>query len=166
MTSPLAGNTSDTARLILGAPSFGVGWQQPVYLPAPPAGQGWKRKVDGRYYERVLAISFNYVADAVVANRFLQAFVEDNNGAVITSVPCGGTVVASTSLNVNLALHGPSYANSPSGGSFGYMPDLLLPPDWSWSVQVFGADAADQISNIVMLIQQFPSDAAAISALG
>lgn len=166
MTTNPTGNTSDTARLLLGAPSFGVGWQQPVYIPQPPAGQGWKRKVDGRYYERVLAITFNFTADAVVANRFLQAFVEDNNGTVITSVPCGGTVVASTALNVNLALRSPSYANSPSGGSFGWIPDLLLPPDWSWSVTVFGADAADQISNIVMLVQQYPSDAAAVSALG
>lgn len=166
MNSPLPGNTSGTARLLLGAPSYAVGWQEPVYLGNPPAGQGWTYTVGGRYYERVLSVSFTLATSAAVANRFGQLFLEDTNGTVITSVPMAGTIVASSNVNVNLQLRAPQYSNASSGGTFGFIPDLLIPPGWKWVLTVFGQDVADQVSGIVLLVQRYPNDTAAISAVG
>jgi hypothetical protein len=160
MGSQVARTSSDTARLLLGAPLYAVGWQEPVYVPTPAAGGGFTYTVDGRYFERVLAVSFQLVTDAVVANRFGQVFIQDSNGKAITSVPVGGTVVASTTLSVWLALNSPTLANSVSGGSFGYLPDLLLPPGWKVVLSVFGADPGDQVSNVVVLVQRYPNDTA------
>ena len=166
MTTPNPVNTSGTARLTLGALGYQVGWQERLVLPNPPAGQGFTYTVDGRYYERILAVSFNLVTSAVVANRFVEAFLEDTNGTIITSVPCGGTVVASTTLNVYLTYDGPSYSGGNSGGTFGKITDMLLPPGWKWVFVVFSEDAADQVNSIVVTVQRFPNDAAQISAAG
>lgn len=164
MTTPLPRTTSDTARLMVDAPGFAVGWQQPLYLPNPAAGAGWTHKVDGRYYERVLAVTFTLVTSVVVANRFPAVTLTDNLGRTITSVPAGNSVPASTTLNVFLARNAPAYDFGTGGGSFGFMPDLMVPPDWSWSCNVAGIDVADQLSGIVLLVQQYPNDAAAITA--
>jgi hypothetical protein len=164
MTTPLPGNTSGTARLIAGAPSYAVGWQEPVYVKNPPAGQAFTYTADGRYYERVIAVTFNLVTSAVVADRFGELFLEDTNGTIITAVPIGGNVVASSTLNVFLTADAPSYSGGGSGGTFGKLPDVLIPPGWQWVLDVFSMDAADVVNDIVVLVQRFPSDTAAISA--
>ena len=164
MTTPPTGNTSSTARLMIDAPGFAVGWQTQVLIKAPAAGANWSYKVDGRYFERVLAVTFVLNTSAVVANRFPAVNVADNNGAIITSVPAGGTVVASTSLSVFLQLHAPAYAFGSSGGTFGFFPDLLLPPDWTISSLISGMDVGDTLTGIVLLVQRFPNDATSISA--
>jgi len=147
-----------------GAPGFAVGWQEPVTVVTPAAGAQWSHKVDGRYFTRVLAVTFTLVTSAVVANRFPAVNLTDNNGRLITSVPAGGTVVASSTLNVFLAAGAPAYAFGASGGTFGFLPDLLVPPDYSWSSVVAGIDVGDQLSGITLLLQRFPNDAATISA--
>src|SRR5882762_6611884 len=142
MTTPLAHSSSSSARLMVNAPGFAVGWQEPVAVVAPGAGAQWAHKVDGRYFTRLLAITFT----------------------LVTSVPAGGTVVASSTLNVFLATGAPAYAFGASGGTFGFMPDILVPPDWTWSSAVSGLDAGDVLSGIVLLLQRFPNDAAMIPA--
>ncbi|SRR6266852_3497065 len=164
MTSPVAHSSSSTARLMAGALGYQVGWQEPVYLPNPAAGAVWSYKVDGRYFERVLTITFTLVTSAVVANRFPQVQLADANGTVITAVPAGGTVVAGNNLNVTLTLEAPGYSGGASGGTFGFMPDLLIPPGWSWRAAVFGIDPGDQILGVILLVQRFPNDAASIPA--
>ena len=160
MTTPLAHSSSSTTRLMTGALSHQVGWQEPVYLPQPPAGQNWKFKVDGRYFTRVLSVTFVLQTSAVVANRFPQLQLLDQNGVLVTAIGAGGTVVASSNLQNYLTVGNPFISAGASGGSFGYMPDFLIPPDWSWQSQVFGIDPGDQLSGIVLLVQRFPNDAA------
>ncbi len=164
MGSQIPANTSGTARLIAGAPGYAVGWQKPVNVAKPAAGAGWSYKIDGRYVERVIAISFVLNTSAVVANRFPAVNVLDNYGNIVSSVPAGGTVVASSSLSTYLALHGPAYAFGNSGGNFGFMPEFLLPGAWSWAAAVAGMDPGDQISNIFLITQQFPNDSASYPA--
>lgn len=166
MPVPGQSNVSQMARLLLGAPSFAVGWQEPIYIPNPAAGNAFTYTVDGRYYERVLAVAFNLVTSAVVADRFAELFLMDNNGKNITAVPCGGTVAASTTLNVFLTADAPSYSGGNSGGTFGKLPDLLIPPGWKWQLDVFSMDAGDAINDVVLLVQRFPSDTIAVSAIG
>lgn len=164
MTTPGPGNTSDTARLLVDPPGFAVGWYERLLVPAPAAGQGLTYVVDGRFFERMLTLTFTLSTSAVVANRFAQLFLEDNNGLIVSSVPCSGTVVASQVLNVFLAWDGVAYSFGSSGGTYGKLPDLIVPPGWKWVVSVFGADAADQLSAVVASVQRFPNDSVAISA--
>lgn len=160
------GNTSGTARLLLGAPSYEVGWQEAVYIPNPAPGAAFTYTVPGRYYERLLAASFGLTTSIAVANRFAQFYLKDINGNVITSVPCGGVVAASTTLGVNLFAGAPAFASGTSGGSWGAIPDLLVPPGWQWSLTVFAEDVADQVTGIILLVQRFPNDTIAIPANG
>jgi hypothetical protein len=166
MTSPLAHSTSDSARLMVAAPGFAVGWTLPVYLPAPAPGAPWSRKVDGRYFERLLAVTFNLVTSVVVANRVTTVQLLDGNGLVVTEVPAGGAQVASTTLAVRLVTGAPAYASAVAGGSYGFLPDLLVPPDWTWRAVTAGLDAGDQFSAPLLLMQQFPNDAAMVTAGG
>lgn len=166
MPVPGQSNVSQMARLLLGAPSFAVGWQEPIYIPDPAAGTAFSHTVDGRYYERLLAVTFNLVTSAAVANRFAELFLMDNDGRNITAVPCSGTVVAGTTLNVFLTADAPSYSGGNSGGTFGKVPDLLIPPGWKWELDVFAMDVADTINSAVLLVQRFPSDTIAVPAIG
>jgi hypothetical protein len=166
MTTPGLPNTSSTARLMIGAPSFAVGWQERVLIPPPPAGQAFTYTGDGRYFERIIAVTFTLVTSVVVANRLAQMVLQNTDGVVITAAPGGGAVVASSTLNVFLTNDAPAYSGGISGATFGKIPDILIPPGWKWVCQVSGIDVADQLSNIVVLVQRFPNDAASISAVG
>jgi hypothetical protein len=160
------GNTSDTARLMVDAPGFAVGWQQPLYLPNPAAGAQWSRATDGRYFERLLSVRFVFTASAVVATRFIELQLRDSNGAVVAEVPAGNGIVAGTAVQATLMARAPAFA---AGSQFqvpGFLPDLMTPPGWTWGTSTTAMDAGDQFSSVVMLLQQFPNDAAEISATG
>lgn len=159
-------NTSETARLMIDAPEFAIGWQQTVVVPKPAAGAAWARKTPGTYLERLVSVSFTLTASAAVANRVTALQLADNNGQVLLSVPCGGAQVASTSLAVCLVQKAPAYAAAVAGASVGWLPDVLVPPDYTWQAVTSGIDVADQFSAVVMLMQQYPNDAAMISAIG
>lgn len=143
---------------------FQVGWQQPVYLQSPAAGQFWSRKVDGRYSERLLLATFTLVTSAVVANRFIALQLLDQNNVLITSVPVAGAVVASTVVTPCLQVGGPAYGSGGSGPVNGFLPDLITPGDWTWKTSGFNLDAGDQFSGIVLVVQQFPNDSTYIPA--
>lgn len=163
MNGPRAHSSSGTARLMAGALGYQVGWQQPVYVPNPAAGAQWSFTVDGRYYTRVLAVRFTFTTDAVVGNRSPQLVLTDTNGFVITKVPAGSGIAASSSVSANLSLIAPQPALGGGGDLFGYLPDLLLPPGWTWGTSVGTIDPGDQFSGIVLLVQQFPNDAASFT---
>lgn len=164
MTTPGPGNTSQTARLMVNPPGFAVGWQEPVYLPNPPAGQNWSYTVDGRYYERVVAVQYVFTASAAAGNRFPSVALADANGTQVTIVPGGQNVAPSTAVDANLTVGAPGFAQGTVGNTVGYIPDLLIPPGWRWRSVTGGIDVADQFSGIVLLVQRFPNDAAAITA--
>lgn len=166
MTNQPGGNTSDTARLMNQAPGFAVGWQDRVVVPAPAAGANWKYTVDGRYYERVLAVHFTFNTSAVVANRFPVVALTDNNGFIVTSVPGGSGIAASNGVITDLVVGGPAYNLGNTGNAFGFLPDLLVPPGWIWQSQTFGIDVGDAYTGISLLVQRFPNDAAVVSAIG
>lgn len=164
MTTPVARTTSDTARLLLRAPGYAVGQQEAVYPSNPAAGQGLTYTADGRYFERLLTLTVTLTTSAVVANRFIQLFLRDINGNSIISVPAAGVIPASSTVTPNLMTDATSFSNGTSGSTFGHLPDVLIPPGWSWMVKVFSMDVADQLSGAVLLVHRFPNDAASITA--
>lgn len=164
MTTPGPNNTSQTARLLLGAPSYAVGWQDVVYLPAPAVGAEWAYTADGRYYERVTAVRFAFTASAVVATRGLQLRLTDANGTIIQTVPLAGGVAAGANIMVNASVGAPVVATAGAGDVATYLPDVLIPPGWSWVSHVVAADPGDVRTGIVLVVQRYPNDAASISA--
>ena len=164
MTTPLPGNTSQTARLMIRAPGFAVGWQERITLPAPAAGQQWSYKVYGRYVERLVAVTFALTTSAVVVNRFPVVVLRDNNGTVITEVPAGNAVAATSTLTAYLVNGSPGSAQGAVGNTYGFLPELLVPGDWSWGSGVGAMDPGDQLSGVTLLVHRFPNDAAVITA--
>lgn len=164
MTSPLPANTSGTARLMMDAPGFAVGWQEPIYVPQPAAGAAWSHTVDGRYWQRFVAVTFTFTASAVVANRLITLQLVDTNGVVIIEAECGGLVAAGSFLTVSLTSDGPAFDVGAAGHSFGYVPGFLVPPGWKWQAVVAGEDVGDQFTGIVLLVQRFPNDAVSLEA--
>jgi hypothetical protein len=166
MPGPGPADLLGTAHLLLGAPSYGVGWQDVVYLPNPPAGQVWSYTVDGRYYERLLLVRQRFTASAVAANRFPAVDLFGVDGAVVTEVPAGNNVVANGVVTANLAVGGSGYALGSTGGTFGFLPDVLVPPGWGWRASVSGMDAGDQLAGIVLVVQRYPTAPADLIAAG
>ena len=164
MTTPGPGNTSQTARLMVSPPGYAVGWQEPVYMPAPAAGQNWLHPVDGRYYERLVSARFTLTTSAVVATRACQVRLMDGNGNIVLTIPVSGGVTAGGSVSVNAVAGAPAVTTGTQGDIATFIPDLLIPPDWSWGSHVVAMDAGDQVSGIVLLVQRFPNDTAAVTA--
>ena len=166
MTTPVPGNTSQTARLMIRAPGFAVGWQERIVLPAPAAGQQWSYKIDGRYTERLVAVTFGLTTSAVVANRSPVVLLRDNTGTVITQVPAGNAVAAASTLTAYLVNGSPNTAQGAAGNTYGFLPEILVPGDWSWGSGVGGMDPGDQLSAVTLLVHRFPNDAAVVTAAG
>ena len=166
MPSPVPGNTSQTARLMIRAPGFAVGWQERIILPAPAAGQQWSYKVDGRYVERLVAVNFALTTSAVVANRFPVVLLRDNNGVVIAEVPAGNAVAAASTVAAYLVNGSPNTAQGAAGNTYGFLPEILIPGDWTWGSGVGAMDPGDQLSAVTLLVHRFPNDAAVVTAAG
>lgn len=166
MTSPLPGNTSGTARLMVDAPSFAIGWQERIVKPNPAPGSVWAHKADGRFNERVLSITYTFTTSAVVANRSIVVNLIDNNGVVIAQVP-GSFGLAAGSVTTDFFMRGaPAFHYSQVVNTYQFLPDFMMPPDWSWQPAVVGLDAGDAFTGIAVMVQRFPNDAASISAIG
>lgn len=164
MTGGQPANTSGTARLINDAPSYAVGWQEPIYIPNPAPGQSWSYKVDGRWYERLISVRWSFSASAVVANRYPLITVRDHNGVIVLRSPAMQVIVAGNNVAMNSRFNGYADFGQNQGEQFSGLPDLMLPPGWSWSGDVIGMDAGDVVSGVVLIMQQYPNDTASIPA--
>lgn len=162
MSSPLPGNVSQTARLMLGAPGYAVGWQEPVYLPAPAAGDEWVSGGRGGFLTRFIAATFTLTTSVVVGDRYPVIELADTNGRSIVACAAGATIPASTVTVLHLVIGVPVVASGSGGDQFGYLPDILIPAGWSWQTMTGGIDVADQYSDIRLLVQRFPDDTASV----
>jgi hypothetical protein len=160
MSTPLAHSSSSTARLMTGALDFQVGWQERVIIPNPVAGADWTYKVDGRYYERLLAARWAFQASAVVGNRVLRLRLLDHVGNTVITVPASANIAAGTSIAINLMAGFPVLSSNAALETWGGIPDLLIPPDWTWQAATSFIDVGDVETSIILLVQRFPNDTA------
>lgn len=163
---PLPNNTSQTARLLVDPPGYAVGWQERLILPDPAVGAQWLHTVDGRYYERLVTCRYAFATSAVVANRFPSVQLKDTDGKVVTVVPGGQNVAASATANAYLTVGAPAYAQGTSGNVIGFIPDLLVPPGWSWGSVTGNMDAGDAFTGVLLVVQRFPNDTQSIPVAG
>lgn len=151
---------------MLGGPNYVVGWQEPIYVPAPAAGDEWVHEVDGRYYERLLTARFFLNTSSAAPGRYPYLTLNDANGNEVITVSAGAAVAASSILQVYLTTHGPAYAAGSEGNTFGFLPDLIVPPGWTWGVRTDNIDVADQYDDIVLVVQRYPTDTAEVLVTG
>lgn len=164
MTSPVPSNTSRSARLIVDAPGYVIGWQETVIVPSPVAGAVWSYKTDGRYWERLVSVRHTLTTSAVVANRFPTLQLKDVNGRVILSIWAGGTVTAGKTLGLNLQRENALQGDYGGVETYGPLPDLLVEGGWTWTPLVTNMDVGDTLTGITLIVQRFPNDITRIDA--
>lgn len=147
-----------------GAPAYAVGWQTPVYVPDPAAGSSWSYRVDGRYVERLVAATCTLTTDAVAGGRYPKLVLSDNEGRPLVVSPVYNGMGVSSQVVVSAWVGAGALAQITANGAFTALPDVLVPGDWTWALQVDGLDAGDTVTGVTLLVQRFPNDAAVISA--
>jgi len=116
--------------------------------------------VPGDVWWQIISTHVKLLTSAVVANRFLDWRVIDPDGNALLVVPASAGIPAATTFRMSLAQGVPTLALNPSGTNAGGLYNLLIPSGWSVSWNLVAADAADQLSELWMIVQKFPSDSA------
>lgn len=141
--------------------SFGYGRasQVPVVGVKPAAGANYSYAIDGRWTQRVLAMRAHFVAGSNAANRALTVQYLDGDGNIFDENGAGVFVVASTTVDVQWQIDRGEGEWSSSGSDFttiwAPLSDVFLRPGWSIKLVVKNVDAADQLSAITLLVEQF-----------
>jgi len=150
--------TSEHMSVMANPPGWARGWQEHILIPNPAAGAVWSHTVDGRWSERLVSARWVLTTSAVAGDRFPVLYLADTNGTKVLCVWAGGTITASEAIGVNLA--GDATIQSNYGGieTFGPMPNLIVPPGYTWTATCQGIDVADQQSGIVLVVDRFPND--------
>ena len=92
-------DTLSSLRQLLSSPPLQRrGVQQAFKVPAVTAGQPFTHTVDGGYWERLIAVTFNFAASATVANRGLQWQQLDGDGSIFNYVQVVPVVTANQSV--------------------------------------------------------------------
>jgi len=95
------GDTLKSLLQVLTAPiSGGKGIYELLPYPNPAAGSGLSRTIPGDYWERMIAVSFNFVASATSARRSLAFQFQNGDGVPFLSVPIIAEVNTSQSISV------------------------------------------------------------------
>jgi hypothetical protein len=126
-----------------------------VALPPPPAGAGFTRQVSGADTWRVLAVTFQLVTSAGVANRVPRVEYVDGSGVVfaVAGAPFiqAGALTTLYSFSVGAQQFGAAGAAAVGGP----LPDLELDVSMAIRVAVAAVQAADQISRVRLYVEQY-----------
>lgn len=151
---------SDVWRLLGDPPQLRRGFRETIAIPDPAAGQGWSRQCPSDCWERVVAFQFKLATSAAVANRY--AVLQWQNGDKLAyaqaqmspSTPAGVTTVISAWRYAYAAWPaGPQPLGAP-------IPDLIIRSGEYLALSVLSMDVADQVSQILLTVERYPSDAA------
>ena len=148
---------TSTRSLLLDPPGLAPGWQEAIPVPAPPAGAGWSRAVPGPYSERLVAVTWTLTASPAVASRIQKLRLTDAQGRAVITVP--GIILATAGQVITAQLApGMTTVTAAVNGDFpGSLPDLLVPPGFTWQTISTALDAADQVSAIMLTVHRFPA---------
>lgn len=151
---------SDIVQLGAGSTRLMHGWQEPIYIDNPGAGQVFSRTVPGETWERLISVYFLLTTSATVANRYPYLHIKDGDGNIMAGNGGSNAVIASTIINVFFQSDMGSSASEWDGSRTIGTPNLILPSGWTYSFDVANLDAADTLTNIRMIVERYPSDIA------
>jgi len=137
--------------------AYGRGFLDVLYPSNPAAGSGFALTEDGRYLTRPVAIVFTLATSAAVANRFVTYDIVDGNGKVILSRGPAVAVLAGSTQKF-AADYDRSGSEWTTGSTvFFGLPHLFLEPGRVLQVNVANIDGGDQISNVILTVERFPT---------
>lgn len=154
----MANSKSGLVSMLIGPISQVPGWQEPVYLADAAAGTATvTHTIDGPEWERLVTLAVKLSTSAAGSSRYLACQIKDVNGNTFVDFDLSTAVSVSSNVHAYAA---PGMADhlEGSGISSAPMPDLLLPPGWSWNIEVVGVDAADLLTDMCAIVHKFTSD--------
>jgi hypothetical protein len=147
------------ARPIDEAAAVARGWYDTVTPDNPAAGAEATYTVDARFFERIVAVTFRFVASAAVANRMPRVRYEAPDGRLLGAGTAGGNHTAGLTVDYALAPAMLAAGAIANGLLTGPLPDLELVPGSVVRITANNLDAADQISAVVIAVQRFSTEA-------
>lgn len=129
-----------------------LAWTEIVRPGQPSAGAAFTRRVDGRAYEQVVSVRATVTTSAVVANRVPTVEFADGDGTVFASFRSATVIAAGTTDTVQWAYTGDHEATGDNAAGFDPLPGILLPSGYRINVTLSNLDAADQISDLALMI--------------
>lgn len=137
--------------------AYGRGFLDVQYPANPAAGAGFSLVMDGRYISRLIAATFTLTTSAVVASRFVTVDYDDGNGKILVSrgAAVGVTAGSTQKFAADMARSGSEW-NTGSTVFFGLY-DFMLEPGRKLLINVANIDAGDQLSNLVLSFERFPT---------
>lgn len=141
-----------------GADSEGA-YQESVHVASPPPGTQLVRTTPGETYEQVLSGRFVLATSAAAGSREALIIVEDPNGVTVSQVSAPAAQGPGITLSYTIDGTGRLQYAFPNGGAVIGLPPLLLLPGYQIFVVIGAMDAADQISNVGLLLLRVPTGA-------
>lgn len=127
----------------------------PVFPPQPAAGADFTFNVTGGNMWELLSFRATLVTSAAVANRVPSLNFSDADGKLLATFGTGTNVVASTTSQYTWAI-GVGYTVLTSPFLLGLpSPAIPLPNGYRISLGTVALDAADQWSNIRMVVREW-----------
>ena len=126
---------------------------QSVVAPAP--GADWSVTVGADFRWHVLAVSAQLATSAAAANRDPSIVFKDPSGNVYVRLPVYAVQTASQTLQYTWARNGPTIQSQSGFAQAVAMTSVPLLGGWSISTVTTNIAAADQWSNIFMVIEQY-----------
>jgi len=136
----------------------GLAWTEVVLGTSPAAGANFTVANDSRFASRLLTITFRLVTSAVVANRSVTVNTDDSGGNVVTRSGSGAVVLASTTAFFSFDVHKGGADWDANNFLFIPLADRWLHSGEAWTIAVTNIDVADQLSQIVLLVERLQSD--------
>ena len=133
----------------------GHAFTQRLAVPSPAAGAGFTIPADSRYWRIFDLIAFQRVTGSNAANRPVTRKYLDGDGVAIATLPSASVQTASLTWQYTWSTEFSNFNTVVGLAVTSPLPYTLLPPGFSASVTVGAVDAADAITNIRVMSEQF-----------
>lgn len=137
--------------------AYGRGWSEIVYGDQPAAGASFALQIQGAADTRLVSATYRLVTSAAVASREVVVGLDDGNGKLYARE--GASVLQTASTTQDYA--GGSWRGIAEWNTgtlvFHPLPNLFMEGGHVLRLTVLNIDAADQLSNIVLYLERFPS---------
>lgn len=136
----------------------GRGYQEAVFPKQPAAGANYSKKVDGKWWTRLLTCTFTLTTSATVADRLVTIDYTDPTGALYLS---DGAPVAlpASQTGVYFGSRGRTVSEWNTGTPTWFpLTAQFIPPGYTVGITVAAIDTTDQISGIGFLYERFETN--------
>lgn len=136
----------DVSLGLAGSFSHGRVITELLELPDPDVATGYIYTVDGSYWERPVALTFQYTPGSPITGALAALQVLDGSGAPVANVPTPTIASLSTDTPYTF-LPGVSVASASNGvGVLAQLPPLFMQPTWSLQFLILNGDPGDQLT--------------------